>query len=261
MPKLKESDFGRGAPVQWKITHKVKRAIRSNIGKAGELFNWKKGITNRPKYNIKNQLTAGSCWGQAYSRFVQIIEDGEELSAKSAYAPVSYYADGGVAIPDAKRQAFLFGLTTEKKIPSHDKDGSSTEKFMSEKTWRTKQMMAECLLRSGYEMKNVEIDIDKIAEAIRDYKAVIFVIQGQNNGTWLSARPTPPKNNNNIWAHYACSDSNIPKLNKGKKEIRFYNSWGNKIGEKGFQYLTEEYIKSGYVVDCFTFVKKNSFVR
>ena len=216
MKKLTESDFGRGAPVQWKITHKAKRALRSNIGKTAEPFNWKKGITKRPKYNIKNQYTAGSCWGQAYSRFVQIQENGEELSAKSAYSPVSYYADGGVAIPDAKKQAYYYGLTTEAKIPSYDKDGKSPEAFMSDKSWRNKETMTECLLRSGYEMKNVEIDIDRIAEAIRDYGAVIFVIQGQNNGTWLSARPVPPKDRKNLWAHYACSDTNVPKLNKGR---------------------------------------------
>jgi len=251
--KLKEEDFGHGAPIQWDITHKTKRLVRSNIPKAGEPFDWSKGVTGRKIYPIKNQYKSSSCWGQAFSRFIEIVT-GEDVSAKSAYAPVAF-TGGGVWLRDGERLAKDIGLTTEKKVPSY-LNGDAPEYFMTETSWRDKEMIADCAKRAGYEIKNIEITPDAIAEAIRDHKAVMFIFYGKNNGTWTQARPKPPLDNKDLWAHYVVSDSNVPKLRNGKKEIKFYQSWGTNVGEKGFQYFTEEYINSGYIADCFTFIKK-----
>ena len=244
---LAENKHGHGARVRGKIYTKVKRWWRG-YGQATLPFDWTKGIVGMPVYNIKNQYEAGSCWGQAFSRLVQILKGGDELSAKSAYSRV-YTLPSGTYLPDGEREALELGITTEAKVPSV-LNGDSTESFMQDISWVNPTIINDCATRAGLVPVSINIDVDSIAQAIRDYKTVLFLVHGTNNGTWLSPRPTPPTSNTNIWGHYVVADSNIAP---NSKEIRFYNSWGTTVGENGFQYFTQDYINSGYLMDVIAF--------
>jgi hypothetical protein len=254
---LVEGKWGHGGKIQSRLRHAIKRKLRPSVGKATLPFDWTRGISGKPVYNIKNQYQSDSCWGQAYSRLIQILRGGEELSAKSAYSPI-YAPGGGVVLSKGENEAYNLGLTTEAKVPS-TLNFNATEAFMEDTSWRTSKMIADCATRSGYQVVNVEKDIDSIAEAIRDYGAVMFLLQGQNNNSWLSPMPIPPSNNQNLWGHYICTDANVPPMLNGKKMIRFYQSWGMGVGDGGFQYLSEDYINSGYIADVFTFIPKYQF--
>ncbi len=250
---LVEGLFGHGAKLQWKITHEINRINRDTIGRSNIPFDWSVGLPGRPTYNIKNQYQAGSCWGQMFSRMIQIINASEELSAKSAYSPI-YAQGGGVFLSTGESEALDTGLTTEANVPS-TLNGTATEAFMEDTSWRTNPLIKDALSRAGLQTVNVNIDIDSIAEAIRDYKCIGWMIRGQNNGTWLGQYPQPPVGGGNLWGHYMCSDSNIqPVVGNNPKFIRMYQSWGEEVGLNGFQDFGENYIDSGSIVDVFTFI-------
>lgn len=251
MENLVENKFGHGAPVRWKITHKATRLIRGNAGMSSLPFDWRKGVTGNPVLNIKNQYQSSSCWGQMFSQMIRTISGGDELSAKSAYSPIAY-PTGGVVLSDGVKEAKEMGLTTEAKVPSY-KGLDAPEDFMKDNSWRTVSAIKEAATRAGYEVKNIDIDVDSMAQAIRDYKCIGMTIQGKNNGTWTSSKPKPPTSGGQLWAHYMCSLPNIRPQTK-TKELDFYQSWGTSVGKKGVQTFDKEYIDSGFIVDVFTFI-------
>ena len=248
---LVEGKYGHGGELKSKWKYKLNRLLRPSIGGSTSPFNWSIGVSGKPVYTIKNQYESSSCWGQAFSMLMQNIRDEQNLSAKSAYSPI-FIPNGGVSISMGIKEANLLGLTTESNVPS-TQNNDATEAFMEDKSWMTPKMLDDCMTRKGYQVVNIDINIDAVAQAIRDYGGVIMLIQGQNNGTWLSANPKPPVDNLNLWGHYMCSCANI-RVNSN--QIDFYQSWGETIGNKGIQSFDATYFNSGYIVDVFTFVKK-----
>jgi peptidoglycan hydrolase-like protein with peptidoglycan-binding domain len=105
-------------------------------------------------------------------------------------------------------------------------------------------------------MVSVPIDIDSMAQAIRDYKAIGMCLAGLNNDTWLSANPLPPTTTEGDWGHFMCSTTEIPVPVNGVKELPFYQSWGLEVADgTGIQNFGEAYINSGYIYDVFTFTR------
>jgi hypothetical protein len=91
-------------------------------------------------------------------------------------------------------------------------------------------------------------DIDTLASAIRDNKGAILLVRGTNNNSWLSTMPNPPTMSTPhelLWGHWIAATG--AKMVDGKKYIIFRNSWGEAVGDRGNQYLSQEYINSGFV--------------
>ena len=251
---LAEEKFG--ITYRHQLHYKWRRFLRGLKGKkvvkSGTPFNWSVGITGRPMYDIKNQYQSDSCFGQAYSRALQIILGGADLSAKSIYSQC-FAPGGGVDIGDAENEATILGATLESNVPSTTM-GDCTEPFVESITWETPTLVQDCLTRAGFELLNVDIDINSIADAIQQYKGVIMIIQGQNGNPpgWLAPIPTPPQssNSNPLWQHFLSFTGNIPPQT-ANFTIPFYNSWGYEVGTQGIQELSETYINSGHVLDVF----------
>ena len=257
MKILVEKKYGHGGKIHSRLRHKFNRIRRTTLGRSSIPFDWSVGVTGRPVFNIKNQFQSSSCWGQAYSSLMQNILKCEDLSAKSAYSPI-YLKGGGVAINDGINEAMKMGITSELNVPSIVKTTAGdtcTEAFIEDTTWRTQEMIDDCAKMAGFQVVNVEINPDAIAEAIRDYGGVLWLLEGQSNGTWLGVKPTCPSshNSNPLWGHYMASLSNVRPQSE-TQEIDFYQSWGTDIGNNGLQTFDELYINSGYVLDCITFV-------
>lgn len=256
---LVEDKFGHGAKKTHKLIKKIKRIFRPKLGKAQTPFDWNNAMQGKD-LKIKNQGTSSSCGGQAGAYFIE-TQTGEEISAKSIYAPIADYG-GGTTVRQLETYLATEGANSEGLVPSYDSFGNPlNESTMTDLSWQNPQMTAEAFKRAGYTPLSIDIDIDSIAAAIRDYGAVIWEIQGQNNGTWLSTNPLPPSksNKNEIWAHFMCSKAPLLTSNS-TKQIAFFQSWGNGVGNNGIQYFDENYINSGYVVDCFTFVSDRKIV-
>lgn len=274
---LAEDKFGHGAIQQFKFITRIRRALRpkaDKLGKASIPFDWSKGAGIRVKIGgklpINNQGQEDSCGGQAGERLLEIkgaIKGKvERLSAKSVYAPIAY-SGGGTTVNSLENQVANKGANTELAVPSYDAYGNPlSESQVTELSWVTPSTMADAMTRAGYIPITVNVDIDSVASAIRDYGAVIMKITGVNNNTWLSSNPRPPTliyspSTPNTWRHFMCSDDVQPIQNtNGVKQVDFYQSWGKGVGNQGIQSFTEDYFKSGYISDVFAFDTKQKIV-
>lgn len=252
MNHLSEGQFGHGA-VRQPILHKIRRFFRPKIAMADVPFDWN-NIPPVKDLKIKNQFQSFSCGGQAGAYLLEILT-GQEISAKSIYAPV-HASGGGMTLSVLENKLAYSGAVLEARVPSYLLDGTTNETFMTEMSWNTPELTRDALTRSGYTLKSVPIDIDSIAQATVTYGGVILLLDGQNNGTWLTPFPAPPSRNNfnPLWGHYMCTKT--PVIMNEKKNISSYQSWGDNVGKKGIQYFNETYINSGYIIDAFVLVKK-----
>jgi hypothetical protein len=85
---------------------------------------------------------------------------------------------------------------------------------------------------------SVRIIADEIAKAVRDNYAVIMTFGASDNGTMRSRCPVPSAKE--TWAHFIL----IGKANlyNGVKGFEVLNSWGEDVGEKGWQIFKEEWL-------------------
>ena len=99
----------------------------------------------------------------------------------------------------------------------------------------------------------VNCDIDSVAQAMRDCGGVVLGVSGTNNGTWLTNYPLAQiKEDNTSWHHWLfCGKSRVVN---GKKFLGVLNSWGNSVGENGWQYLSEDFFKNSLVWSCWTMI-------
>jgi hypothetical protein len=254
---LVEGIHGHGALRSNPVSHWIRNKKREQPGKAVQGFDWKAGydsLSMIPPVNIKNQFQSYSCGGQAASYALEIVErlaNNQEgaLSAKSIYAPKAV-AGGGMYVTDLQTMITSFGSNLEADTPSYKPDGTTDEPFMSNPFTVNPK---EALKRAGYIIVNVPVTMDGIASAIKQYGAVVWEITGQNNQTWTSSNPQPPINNLNLWNHFMCGvGAGQPT---GVQRLKFLQSWGTSVGEKGIQYFNANYVNSGYVRDCFSFYK------
>ncbi len=258
---MKEENVQHGAIPINPIRRKLRNLIKPKVAR-GAIFDWNTGYDVRDTIGpiaIKNQGQSSSCGGQAGSYFLEIqrklqnITEGE-CSAKSVYAPIAYYG-GGTTVTSLENQVGAGGCNLESSVPSYGANRTPLpEYFMTEKSWITSQTSIDALGRAGYTPYDVHVDIDTVASTIASYGACLWEITGQNNGTWLSPTPKPPSNSisSEKWNHFMCLIG--AKMINGQKTIIALQSWGENVGDKGIQYFTEEYLNSGYIVDCFTFI-------
>lgn len=249
-------EYGTGAVVRSPIFRKLRRLFAKKLVGAGEPMDWSKGY-DIGSCKIKNQHNSFSCGGQAGSYLLEnrgLIKD--EISAKSVYAPIAY-PQGGTTIPALINQLCKKGANLEKAVPSYYTNGSCDETLMTDKSWMTPQTLADAATRAGYTAKHVSIDIESIAQAVRDWGGAIMEIRGQNNGTWLSSFPQPPiKGRGDMWQHFMCLKN--PCLINGVKSIGAFQSWGGEVGAGGVQFFQDNYIKSGHILDIFVLIPNQS---
>lgn len=251
MKILVEDTYGHGGKRSF-LGRTIRRAIRPSVGKSGIPFDWSIGVSKHPAA-IKNQGQSSSCGGQAKSYWYEVVLGLIAQSAKSIYSPI-VYPGGGTTVPALERD---LGSVDETIVPSYQNGETPTEAFMEDTSWKNSETLKNAMSKLGWTAVSVGIDIESIAEAIRDHGAIIWEIQGQNNGTWLSNSPLPPVGNKNLWQHFMCVPS--AKLRNGIKTLAALQSWGESVGDNGIQYFTEQYIDSGYILDCFTFIKSPKY--
>ncbi len=227
----------------------------SELGFASAPFDWTIGydVQNESgKLTIKNQNGSGSCGGQAWAYYGQMLDyKTGEKSAKFIYAQ-TFVAGGG---SDGRTNSELVknkGWGQELLTPSYNQGNPPTEDFMERPQDITPQAFTQALTDRAYSYANaLGGTIDTYAQAVRDNKGVIFGITGQDNGSWLSKFPQPPMGSTGLWFHwvYLCGAEII----NGKKYLKFANSWGESTGENGFQYIGEEYLK--WIFSAWTLVE------
>lgn len=223
---------------------------------AGPIFSdeeWDKGYDIEKELGItlnpNNQYSSYSCVGQAYSKYAAVlnfIETGkwEDVSAKAIYSQISLGYARGAYLRDGAKLIVNWGAVTEAIVKSYRDNGTTDEQFMLDNKWLTPEMIELAKNLQSKEYRLIQgLGIDYFARAIKDGHGMVAGVVGTNNNSWTSVYPNPPElttNQGQLWGH-AIYFGKVRRKN-GKKEVGFLNSWGP-IGERGWQWLTEDWFK------------------
>lgn len=264
MKILVEGKYGHGA-IKSPLKGDEKKF--KDIAGAMEPFDWSVGVDIEEKIGVvlpvKNQGQSFSCGGQAWSYMGEVLaflkdKTFNEKSAKFIYAQTFVPGGGSNGIDNCKLVEAQ-GLANEAVCTSYMAGNTPTEAFMEEVSDITSAIRATATIDEAntYEFQVVDVNnIDTIALAINYNNGVILGITGQNNGSWLSAFPTPPSYNNpnEMWGHWLVALG--AKMINGVKYIKVKNSWGSEVGENGVQWLSESFFIGNWVFNAWSFSLK-----
>ncbi len=258
---MTEEQLMHGGIKESALRRLARKAVRPrdlHLGGAAP-FDWKVGYDSAlytGSLSIKNQGQSDSCGGQAASRWVEIatrIQKGintVQNSAKSVYSLVDF-PGGGTTVGSIQNCLLKDGATSEFSVPSYENGQPPSEQFITSKEWQSDvNKVREAMTNAGWVAVPVNLDIESVAQAMRDTGAVIIEFAGKNNGTWFTEYPRVSTEVG--WRHFVCAKSAV--TGDFGKEIRFYNSWGENVGKTGVQAFTEDWFTSGRIEDVFTFV-------
>lgn len=231
-------------------------------------FDWNKGhdieqvlsgVLNIPnfKLTVKDQNGSFSCGGQAWSYMAEVLEalstkSYEPRSAKYLYSQ-TYVPGGGSRGRDNAEIFVNQGVCRENVLTSYDHGLPPDESFMEKSVDITDIARKNARLSMASAYAQTGTNIDDIASATSTGSGTVIGIYGQNNGTWNGLFPKPPSvtSNSSIWGHWVYAGK--AKLINGVKHIGILNSWGKDVGDKGWQWLSEEYFKQ-YVFSGWTHI-------
>lgn len=219
------------------------------------------------KIPIKNQGVSASCTGQALGYYVSVlnfIENGVwvEISARDIYAYISLGEGVGAYLRDALKLVCDRGVAPEELVPVYHKEVVNGREFITpynEKEYLVKPEETEALkiIRRAFQGKHYRLIASNNGRERMEQMAwgnllgfgCYFAVDGENNGTWTSEYPKPPKERK--WGHalYSALCENY--------ETGFPNSWGN-IGRDGWQRIKEDYFLAGAVNSPWTLIDKEN---
>lgn len=212
------------------------------LASSGEPFDWDKGYSVDFNLRAKNQMSSYACGGFACSYYMQVKEGKDVQSPKFIYANTWAKPNGGTSYEALGNWLRNKGSCDESLCVSFLPDGTTNERFITNNKDITEWAYKDAQTNKIERYAKVKVNtIDEVAKALRDNRGVILGVWGQDNGTWRTDNPKPPVKNE--WAHWVFGVE--AGMYKGKKGIRFINSWGNLTGDNGYQWLTEEYFPKG----------------
>lgn len=241
--------FGKGALQSETDVRDYKFAPRG-------AFDWSKGfdiekIIGQPLV-VKDQNGSGSCGGQAWATYGEVLEaiatgNYEPRSARWIYSHTHVPSSGSAGRVNCD---FVIknGFALETDATSYENGKPPSEAFMRRIPRLSKKGVEVAQVSRALSYLNVGLSIEAVAQAIQTHNGVILAVTGQDNGTWRSAFPKPPTKGE--WNHWVYAGK--VKTIKGKKYIGVLNSWGKRTGENGWQWLGEDYFKSGYIYESWT---------
>jgi hypothetical protein len=239
----------------------------ADFGQAGVPFNWAQGVSIEARLKeklgssftipVKNQGTSSSCGGQLgsyYAAVAEALNTGvyQEKSARFLYAQ-NYLPDGGMYMRDIFDTLVNKGDPDAVMLPD-----AQTEEMMRKSLDISDDIRTAAKFCKAKAYASVPVSVDTVAQAIDAGNGAGLLIQGSNNGSWRSAYPVFPKSGEDVWGHFVYAVG--AQLILGKKFIKIINSWGQEIGQEGYQYISEDYVKSGYVAACRTMMEISNII-
>lgn len=194
----------------------------------------------------KHQGPSGSCGGQAWATLSAAQEalytkSYEERSAKFIYAQTGVGIGGSTGRANSiicKEQ----GVCVEPLCVSYDNGKPPSEAFMRRIGDITAAARKDANNSRAKNYVSISPDIDSIAQALSVNGGVVIGLDGTDNGTWRSKYPKPPVDGQEQWHHWMYVGKAFKK--NGKKYLGVLQSWGPSVGDRGWQYLSEDYIKA-----------------
>lgn len=214
-------------------------------------FDWETGFDIEKvigtKLTIKDQNGSGSCGGQAWSYYGEVLEaiateTYEPRSARYLYSAVRAPSGGSMGKP-LSDFVCKNGFALEVDAPSYDNGKPPSEMFMSKVPVLSETQLDTARTSKALSYVQVKADIDVLAQALQDNNGVCVALYGEDNGTWRSEFPQPPVDQD--WAHWLYVGK--AKMIDGKKHLGVINSWGKKAGKNGWQWISEDYFVNGNV--------------
>jgi hypothetical protein len=225
------------------------------VGDASAPFDWEKGfdieqelkaVLSDPAFIIKakDQNGSFSCGGQAWSYYAAVLsaffrKQYQEKSAKFIYSQ-TFVGTGGSGGRENCNIGIKQGWAAEALVPSYENGNPPNEAFMERPQDISQAARDEASVDKALGYANVAVSIDLIAQAMRDCHGLVIGLTGTNNYTWRSAFPLPPKAGEAPWYHWLYVGK--AKLINGVKYIAVLNSWNEKTGELGWQWISESYV-------------------
>ncbi len=247
---MDETQFGKGAADRPGDYFGDRAWRHEEISMAPTPVKWveKTAFKTYPK---KNQGTSGSCTTQALAKQLsvdELSENGEyrELSARSIY-PYVVVPGGGSNSIVATKHAVKFGITLESLLsPALTEEGMVSDKgYLKDAKIIAQVYKPESFIECATDFETIASIIQKFRDDGKE-KVITATVIGKNNGTWQSEFPKTPAGQNEpgLWYHrIVITDYGMIG---GKKVLAIDNSWGENIGRKGQQFLTEEYVPYMY---------------
>lgn len=237
----------------------------THLGMGAVPFSWSLGYDVFPKLpngglHIKDQDGSGSCGGQAFSYYAEVLDaiatkSQEIRSAKYIYEQTNVPPQGGSYARDNADILVNQGCAKESVCTSYDQGNPPSEAFMISKTI-TDEMRADAALSKEAFYAFVPLTIDDCAQAVANNYGAVILIRGINNGTWLSKFPQSELLTDQHWGHFLYVAGAL--LINGKKYLKCVNSWGeNGVGENGIQYIDEKFFTDGCITEVRTLVYKD----
>lgn len=222
----------------------------SDIASASAPFDWSVGYDIEEKIGklpVKDQGQTSACGGFAWASLSYVLDqtNREEKSEKFIYAH-THAPGGGSAGRTNCVLCATKGVSSKALCPLPN---PLIEAEIERTDDITPEAYADALTNKEKSYLAVSCIIDAIAQALRDNSGVVIGLSGQNNGTWLSAYPLPPVSSD-VWRHWLFVGKT--RLINGKKYIGFLNSWGEAVGEKGWQFISEDYFTNNYIWEAWT---------
>lgn len=240
------------------------------IAAASAPVDWNTGFDIEKKLNIKiplkNQNSSSSCVGQGFSYYGAVLNAAEtgyyqEQSAKAIYSQIQLgLPGGGASLRDAAALSVNWGAIQESIVPSYENGQAPSENFMRIKTWKTAETdnLAKTFQSKEYRTFSAAQNMEMFAQAIRDNFGVVGGVDGENNGTWSTNEPQPPKGNPS-WAH--CLYFGKYGVDAKGKYVATPNSWGTRndkdsLHPDDWQKLRENWFQSTHMFNPWTLVDK-----
>lgn len=246
---MNETQFGKGATDKPEDYFGPKAWRHEEIAGAPAPATWveKSLYTGFISYPKKNQAGSFSCVIQALAKQLAVDELQEngayrELGPRSIY-PYVYLPDGGSSSITATTWAKNHGMTLESLLPG---DKYNEQAMRSDQGYlKDAKLIATIYKPDSFVECNADFEtIASILQGFRNQgikKVITTSLIGQDNGSWFSTMPVPPKNPSNLSPWYHRVSITDFGLIGGKKVLAFDNSWGEGPGNKGQQFLTQDY--------------------
>lgn len=239
------------------------------IGMASLPYDWAKNYDIEEilgfKIPVKDQGRSNSCGGQAWATYNSILEcimtkTFEEESAKFIFAH-THVGDSGSRGRDNCDICINKGVSKESLCLSYENGLPPSNNFMIDLASIKEEAFKDALNNKSKAYSQVKQTVEDLAVSIRDNYGSVFGIYGNNNGTWRTDYPTSPKNisKSDCWAHWVYVGK--IKVENGVKYFGLINSWGDSVGDNGWQWINaEEYVKWLFEVWAMTPLDNTKFI-
>lgn len=233
------------APVDWGAGFDIEKALNFELP-------------------FKNQNSSLSCVAQATSYYAGILDKVEtkqytEVSSKAIYAQIKL-PEGGAYIREGIKLVVNWGAVKENRISSYENGNPPSEVFMSDLSWKNAEVDKEAKNLQAKEYRMVgSINMEIVAQAIRDNYGTVGGLYVGNNGSWRTNEPTPSTRDGGHAIYFGKFG-----IDEKGKYIATPNSWGKRPSDSlhpdSWQKLREDYFNDLFMFNSWTLVDKPNLV-